>query len=67
MDNTPTLYHIVSIILDRLRELYDCNAYNYDFVHGQKTAYVECLEIIQLYDKSSPPMLPFDIEEKFPI
>lgn len=38
-----------------------------DYVLGQKTAYVEVLEILQRWDKSSLYGLDYNIEIKYPI
>ncbi len=38
-----------------------------DFVIGEKTAYVECLEIIQNWEKSKEHGLDFDLSEKYPV
>lgn len=42
--------------------------YNSDgFVFGERTAYVECLEIIQYWEHSHINGLNFDIEKRFPV
>ena len=38
-----------------------------DFLYGEKTAYVECLEIIQEWKKAKAFGLDFDIEKKYPL
>lgn len=37
------------------------------FLYGEKTAYVECLEIIQHWSKAYMYGLNYKIEEKFPL
>ena len=37
------------------------------FAYGEKTAYVECLEIIQLWEKAQTFGLNYDIEKRYPI
>ena len=37
------------------------------FLYGEKTAYVECLEIIQEWEESKNFGLDFDIEKKYPL
>lgn len=47
---------------------YPASAYeNWDFAFGEKTAFVECLEILQTWDKAEENGLDYDIEKKFPI
>lgn len=38
-----------------------------DFICGERTAYVECLEIIQTWSKAKSCGLDYDIEEKYPL
>ncbi len=38
-----------------------------EYSHGIMTAYAECLEAIQLYDKDGVLKLDFDIEKKYNI
>ncbi len=62
------LEYIISLFVYYLEELKEADGYNKDsFIHGEKTAYVECLEIIQKWSKSAIYGLNFDIEERFPI
>lgn len=37
------------------------------FCHGEKTAYIECLEWIQDWEKASEKGLNFDIEKRYPL
>lgn len=37
------------------------------FIYGEKTAYVECLEIIQDWEKADEIKLNYNIEERFPL
>lgn len=37
------------------------------FAYGEKTAYVECLEIIQFWEKAQTFGLDYDIENRYPI
>ena len=37
------------------------------FTYGEKTAYAECLEIIQLWEESESNGLDYEIEERFPL
>ncbi len=63
-----TLEYLIELFVYYLEELKEANEYNKNpFIHGEKTAYVECLEIIQRWDKASTKGLGFDIEKRFPI
>lgn len=64
-----TLKYLIGVIKENLGELYGvlpvgCNRH---FIHGEKTAYVECLEIAQLWDKSFFYGLECEIEKDYPI
>lgn len=37
------------------------------FLFGEKMAYVECLEIIQSWEKAKEIGLNYDIEERYPV
>lgn len=37
------------------------------FAYGEKTAYTECLEILQCWEHAATKGLDFDIEEKYPL
>lgn len=64
-----TLKYLIGVVKDRLEELYGVLPYGADarFIHGEKTAYVECLEIMQLWDHSAQHGLDGVIEEVYPI
>lgn len=38
-----------------------------EFMYGEKTAYLECLEIIQLWEKAKLYGLDYDIEKSEPL
>lgn len=64
-----TLEYLIGVLKCNLDELYgalpaECNRH---FVLGEKTAYVECLEIIQLWDKSADRGLNGAIEQNYPL
>lgn len=40
---------------------------NEQFVYGERTAYVECLEIMQYWNQAREYGLNFDIESKYPL
>ena len=37
------------------------------FQYGEKTAYAECLEVIQDWEKAKSNRLDFEIEKRFPL
>lgn len=51
--------------LEELSEVSD--RYTEQFEYGEKTAYIECLEMIQLWKKAKSNGLNFDIEKRFPL
>lgn len=40
---------------------------NEQFQYGEKTAYAECLEVIQEWEKAKSNQLDFEIEKQFPL
>lgn len=64
-----TLDFLIDVIRQNLSELYgtlpaNCNVH---FIHGEKTAYVECLEIAQYWEKAAERGLTGRIEEEYPV
>ena len=53
------------LILQELSEITDCPSRAFDY--GQKTAFTECLEILQLWTEARNGILNFDIEKRFPL
>ncbi len=59
------LKYLVDLLTDYLEELKDCEN---EFECGEKTAFVEVLEVIQLYwPKARFTDLNYDIEKRFPL
>ncbi len=60
-------------VLEYMKELLEVylaelNGYEENaFAYGEKTAYVECLEVIQLWEKAQTFGLDYDIEQRYPI
>ena len=60
-------------VLEYMKELLEVylaelNGYEKNaFAYGEKTAYVECLEVIQLWEKAQTFGLDYDIEPRYPI
>ena len=63
-----TLMYLKSKIEEYLDEL-NCvkDIENDDFSYGEKTALVECLEIIQLWDDAEEAGLDYVIEDRYPL
>ncbi len=62
------LQHLIALLKEYLDELSQSHGtYAHGFAEGQKTAYVECLEIIQHWDKADLYGLNWDIEERYPL
>lgn len=57
------LKYIISTFTDYLKELSEKETD--EFGYGEKTAYVECLEIIQRWEKAKENGLDFEIEKFF--
>lgn len=63
-----TLQMIISILLNYLEELNGIKSSDENqFAYGEKTAYTECLELIQLWEKAHVNGLNFNIEERYPL
>lgn len=60
------MIELILYYLDDLSEVAE-NDPDFQFFFGEKTAYVECLEIIQLWEKSHEHKLNFDIESIYPL
>ncbi len=65
MNAEQTLCYLIDTLLYYLNELSDCPAG--PFGNGEKTAYVECLEIVQLWEKAALFRPDSDIESRFPL
>ncbi len=61
------LEEMIDLFQSYLNEIERENLRNTGFLYGEKTAYVECLEIIQQWEKADKNGLDYDIEEKFPL
>ncbi len=64
-----TLECLIEVISQNVTELYGTlpASSNAHFIHGEKTAYVECLEIVQYWEKAAECGLSGRIEEKYPV
>ena len=63
-----TLSELIRLLLLYLEELEGARAAGEDsFVYGELTAYTECLELVQLWERAEKFGLDFDIEERYPL
>lgn len=66
-NETETLDFILSSLLLALKELSSPSLEKDPFCYGEKTAYVECLEWLQRWEKAESHGLNFKIERRFPL
>ena len=68
MSAEEVLLHLIDILMINLYELKDAKATDPDrFAYGEKTAYVEVLEILQDWRDAVIHGLDFDVEKAFPL
>ena len=65
MNAKEILIYLIETLLFYLKELSEVELDL--FTYGEKTAFVECLEIIEYWEEAKLFGLDFDIEERFPI
>ena len=62
------LQFMIAKLIVYLDELSDCyNVPDGQFEYGEKTAYVECLEWIQLWEYADVCGVNFEVEERYPL
>lgn len=61
------LHYLIGIIHTNLEELGEHNDACNQFVYGEKVAYVECLEVLQLWEFAENYGLDYEIERRFPL
>lgn len=61
------LCYIIDLFTSYLEELADVWEDKDDFAYGEKTAYTECLEIVQCWKDAEKHGLGFEIEKRFPL
>ena len=64
MNAEEVLINLISIITLNLEELKNYSSKN-QFIFGEKTAYVECLEVIQSWEKSGQQNLNYNVQKKY--
>ncbi len=60
-----TLKFMIELLTQALEELEDSVEEGNEFVYGEKTAYVECLQWLQNWNKASLNGLDYNIEKRF--
>ena len=61
------LVQMIELFQEYLDEIQSATKCDDDFFYGEKTAYVECLEIIQQWYHAKQNGLNYNIEEKYPL
>lgn len=59
------MIELIQISLSELVEIIDNPSTQFEY--GEKTAYVECLEIIQEWEQAANCGLDYNIEKRFPL
>lgn len=68
MSIEDTINYLKELLLFYLDDLKDVGDSQDDlFAYGEKTAYTECLEVLQLWENAASNGLDFDIEKKYPL
>lgn len=65
MTANEVIQHLIQLYTEYLEEL--SNQTRNDFIHGEMTAYVETLEIIQYWSEAKQNGLDYRIEDKYKI
>jgi len=61
------LVEMIELFQEYLEDIQETGEDMEGFLYGEKTAYVECLEIIQHWSKAEMYGLNYKIEERFPL
>ena len=61
------LDYMVSVLLVYLEELSEVESSGDPFLYGEKTAYIECLEWVQIWEEAENSGLDFNIEKRYPL
>ncbi len=69
MSGEQVLIRLIDLLVSYVEELYyrTKESGDIEFFEGERTAYTECLEIIQFWDGAEENGLDWEIEEKFPL
>ncbi len=61
-----TLLYMVELFTEYVQELEMADKNN-DFAYGEKTAYIECLEVMQHWKGAKAAGLDYEIEKRYPL
>ncbi len=62
------LKYMTDLLLYYLEQLADIDSNSeQQFLYGEKTAYTECLEVVQYWEKAKEYGLDFNIEKRYPL
>ena len=62
------LVMMIKLLLFYIDELFECkNNEGERFEYGERLAYTECLELLQLWEKAEEYGLNFNLEGKYPL
>ena len=61
------LEYMASVLLMYLEELSGVGSSDDPFLYGEKTAYTECLEWVQIWDEAEKNSLDFHVETRYPL
>ncbi len=68
MASDELLPYLIRLLTFNLEELTESDPKNKNaFIYGEKTAYVECLEILQYWQHAEEYGLNYFVEDRFPI
>lgn len=69
MKNAETvLKYMIAFLIQCLEELSDATDLpDRQFCYGEKTAFVECLEVLADWEQAEKNGLDFNVEERFPL
>ncbi|MBQ8885909.1 MAG: hypothetical protein IJY62_06050 [Clostridia bacterium] len=69
MSAEKVLVYMIEIFQEYLNYLNDRDETDkdFEFYSGEKTAYVECLEIIQSWEQAKKHGLNFNVEQRYPL
>jgi len=68
LNANDTLVYLTELLLTNLNDLKECKSSDAEqFGYGSKTAYTECLEVVQRWERAAENRLDFEIGEKFPL
>ena len=68
MNAQDTIIYLKDLLLNYLDELKGVRDKSDTlFAYGEKTAYTECLEVLQLWENAERNGLDFDIEKRYPL